>query len=227
MYSNKTLGVKDINRRVTNKKNTKLTYNQPLAKNPRNTQVRTNLALENKTEELSKHVGRKSYAELAIEKGVYQDIADTLQEFVRENPFYNQQELMEFMLSEYKEVFGQYKSKYAGNFFKILEKEDLWRDALAVGNVQVERAVLRNLHKRAVKGLREEIDNKGNIYEVGMSDRDAINYVRLLMDLDEYNRLKNTDIEPDSSETKKTIMIVDRNSSPDEIDEDEDGDVNE
>lgn len=195
MYSNKTLGVKDINRRVTNKKNTKLTYNQPLAKNPRNTQVRTALALDNKTDELEKQRGRKSYAELAIEKGVYQDIADTLQEFVRENPFYNQKELMEFMLSEYKEVFGQYKSKYAGNFFKILEKEDLWRDALAVGNVQVERAVLRNLHKRAVKGLREEIDNKGNIYEVGMSDRDAINYVRLLMDLDEYNRNKNTEID--------------------------------
>lgn len=194
MYSNKTIGVKDTKRRMTNKKNTKLTYNQPLAKNPKNTQVRTSLALEDKKDELSKQVGRKSYAELAIEKGVYQDIADTLQEYVRENPFYNQKELMEFMKSEYKEVFGDYKSKYAGNFFKILEKEELWRDALAIGNVQIERAVLRNLHKRAVKGLREEVDHKGNIYEVGMSDRDAINYIRLLHELDEYNRLNSSDL---------------------------------
>lgn len=187
------VGTQDKKRRMTNKKNTKLTYNQPLAKNPKNTQVRTNLALENKKDELDKQRGRKSYAELAIEKGVYQEIADTLQEWVRENPFYNQQELMEFMKSEYNEVFGDYKSKYAGNFYKIIEKEELWRDALSLGNVQIERAVLRNLHKRAVKGLREEVDHKGNIYEVGMSDRDAINYIRLLHELDEYNRLKNTD----------------------------------
>ena len=192
MSSNKSYGGID-KRRMTNKKNTKLTYNQPLAKNPRNTQVRTNLALENKTDELEKQRGRKSYAELAIEKGVYQDIADTLQEWVRENPFYNQQELMEFMISEFPEVFSGYKSKYAGNFYKIIEKEELWRDALSLGNVQIERAILRNLHKRAVKGLREEVDHKGNIYEVGMSDKDAINYIRLLHELDEYNRLKNTD----------------------------------
>jgi len=194
MSSNYT-GSYDKKRRMTNKKNTKLTYNQPLAKNPKNTQVRTALALEDKKEELEKQRGRKSYAEIAIEKGVYQEIADTLQEWVRENPFYNQKELMEFMQAEYSEVFGGYKSKYAGNFYKIIEKEELWKDALSLGNVQIERAVLRNLHKRAVKGLREEVDHKGNIYEVGMSDRDAINYIRLLHELDEYNRVNNSNIQ--------------------------------
>lgn len=177
--------------RVTNKKHTKLTYGQKLARPASRTGIRAELANSDKEEDkekLSHMTGRKSFQEIAIEQGVFDEITDAIVDFVIMNPFYSQLELMEFLKQEYNSVFGKSKTKYPQNFYKCIECVDEWREALASSLVDPKRAILRNLHKRAIKGLREEIDSSGKVYEVGMKDKDAMDYIRLLHDMEEWDK---------------------------------------
>jgi hypothetical protein len=198
--------------RITNKKHTKLTYGQELARPASRTGIRAELASSDKDEDKEKllHMtGRKSFEEIAIEQGVFDEITDAIVDFVIMNPFYSQLELMEYLKNNYNSVFGKSKTKYPQNFYKCIECVDKWREALASSLVDPKRAILRNLHKRAIKGLREEIDSSGKVYEIGMKDKDAMDYIRLLHDMEEWDKEKSGDTS-NSEETINTLNEIEK-----------------
>ena len=67
-----------------------------------------------------------------------------------------------------------------------------------------ELEILRNLSIRAYKGLREEVDDKGKIYEVGMSDRDAVMTVRLMHDVKQWEQ---EDKDKDNDKKKQELEL--------------------
>ena len=192
-YSTRKIGIKNVDarQRIINKKHTKLTYGERLAKPKTYTGIRVELAKSDNVEDkekLKKQRGRKSFAEIAIELGVFDEITDAIADWVLLNPFFNTRELMEFLMREFEQVFSDCKTKYPQNFYKNIERVDEWREALDTARIDVDRAVLRNLHKRAVKGLREEVDKDGKYYEIGMKDKDAMEYIRLLHDIKQWEK---------------------------------------
>ena len=160
-------------------------------KSKNNTGTRTNLALsddEKDKEKLKHQRGRRGYAEIAKQEGKYEEIADSLKVFIQKSPFYSQRELMTYLMSEFPTVFGSYKStKYPQNFYKNIIKEELWFSSLKITEKMTRRAILNAYYKRAVEGRREEIDHNGNIYEVGMPDRDAVNFMRFMHEANEWD----------------------------------------
>lgn len=200
------------NRRLVNKKNTKITVGQELSRNENNTQLRREMALNG--QDLTKTRGAKSYAEIAIQQGVYEDIGEFIKVFVESNPYFNQVELMQAVKENFPTVFKNYKSPYAGNFYKIIEKDPLWRESLQVSNVIIQRAVMRQLYKRASKGVERFKDSDGKYYEIGMKDKDAMDFVRLTMELEERAKAEIEKIEEkklaenkDKDSTEKSITF--------------------
>ena len=102
---------KTLNRRIVNKKNTKLTYGKRLNHPDSYKGVRAELVKSGDTEKLAHQRGRKSVEEIAREKGKFDDITDAITDFVIQNPFYNQKELMDFCMSRFGEVFKTSKTK--------------------------------------------------------------------------------------------------------------------
>ena len=194
-----------MNKRLRNKKHTKINKGENLVRDANNTQIRREKALAG--DDLSNTHGPKSYAEIAITQGLYDDIAEFIKLFVEGNPYFNQAEIMDAVKNEFPTVFGGYKSKYSTNFYKILEKDPLWCESLKVSNVLIQRAIMQTLYKRAVKGIETHQDDKGKYYEIGMKDRDMIEFVRLTAELEDRAR----------SQLDKAIVSSETSSTLDEI----------
>lgn len=144
---------------------------------------RTNIALSNdeeSKEKLKHQTGRPGFAEIAKKQGLYDDITNSLKEFIQVSPFYSQKELMNYLMAKFPSVFGSYNTKYPQNLYRSIARVDDWFNALKVTEKMTRRAILNAYYKRATAGRREETDSNGYIYEVGMQDKDAMNMVRLL-----------------------------------------------
>ena len=205
-YNYKNMSDKDIRQKVLNKQNMKLTYGQRLKGNVKNTGKRAELAKAGGAEALAKQRGRKSYAEKAVLQGVYDDITYTLEEFALQNPFWDESDLYNYMTVKFSSVFAGC-SKYPQNFFKLIDKEDAWHNALAKKSLyEVQKQVLKGLHTRAVKGVRELIDKDGKHYEIGMSDSNRMNYIRLLIELEMNKEMNENNSSSETAETFNKIM---------------------
>lgn len=161
----------------------KINTGNSLVTNPNKSNIRKEMALEGKTEELSHKTGRKSYAEKAIVLGVYDDISDFLFYLRESNPFVTNKVVRDSLVEAFPEVFGGC-SKYGQNLMKAIEAEEDWKNALNFNMNEVKNAVLQNLYQRAIKGVREEMDKDGRYYEIGMKDSDSIKFVQLLTELE-------------------------------------------
>lgn len=171
--------------RITNKRHTKMTYNQRLAHN----EV-VNVRLNSLQKTGTTKNGAKSFAERAVELNEFDNITDALFWWCAENPYFSQRELMDFLLSEFKEVFATCKTKYPQTFYKSIEKVDDWYEAMRASCVPSNKAILRLLYKEAV-------DSK-------MSHRDAMNLVRLMHDVESWKREEKID-NTVSEETASTL----------------------
>lgn len=204
MYERKKYEVNNVNKRIGNKKHTNSTYNQPLSRSNKCTGVRSELAKSGDKEKLKKTKGRKSFVEIAVEHNKYEEIGDCIKDFVRDNTFYSQKELKEYLIEQYPYIFGRSKTEFPQNFYKCIESDTYWSECLKVNQNESERAVLNNLDKRARRGLREEVDKDGKIYEVGMSDKAMMDYLKLLWQRE--NRLKEAD-EKDNDKKKQELEL--------------------
>lgn len=209
---------KDINKkqRIANKKHTKLTYGERLAVPNNYTGVRLELA-KTEPDKLEKQRGRKSFSEKAIELGVFDDITDSIEYFVICNPYFNQEELMKYLMSEFPDVFSNVKTKYPQNFYKNIERVDDWREALATPIKPMED-VLRNLHKYVVAGRREVVDHNGDLYEIGAKASDQINYIKLQLLLEDREKAEQAKEQEKETASNSGVIFT--------FDDNEDGDTN-
>ena len=122
MYERKKVEITNMNKRIGNKKKTNSTYNKPLSRSDKYTGARGQMA-KNNDDKLKKSKGRKSFVELAVEQGVYEEIGYCIQDFVTYNPYYSQKELMDYLIAQYPDVFGKSKTEYAQNFYKCIEAD--------------------------------------------------------------------------------------------------------
>ena len=211
-------GNSEINKkqRITNKKHTKLTYNERLSRSDNVTGIRAELA-RNDAEQLKKQRGRKSFEEKAVELGVFDDITASIEYFVIKNPYFSQQELMEHLINEFNNVFGECKTKYPQNFYKNIEHVDAWRNALAIP-VKPMVDVLRSMHRYAVAGRERVTDHNGDDYEIGATLNEQINYVKLLCLLEDREKAEQAKEQEKETSSNSGVIFT--------FDDNEDGDTN-
>ena len=184
--------------RITNKKHTKSTYNQRLVNTAKDTNIRLKLVQSENPEDkekLEKQRGRKSFAEIAVEQELFNDITDAIFWWCSENPYYSQKELMDFLISEFSSVFAGSKTKYPQSFYKNIEKVDAWFEALKTSNIPTNREILRLLYKDARDG--------------SMSHKDAMNFVRLMHDSKLWDKEDDVSVAI-SAETSSTLDEINR-----------------
>ena len=73
--------------------------------------------------------GRKSYAQIAIDQGLYELIEASIGDYSVKHPEASFKKLFEFIQPLYPSVFNEDMSKYPSNFQQIIEKDDGWRKA--------------------------------------------------------------------------------------------------
>jgi hypothetical protein len=194
MYSNKTLGVKDIScskkRTIpkfanAQKQRTRINvgYKPVNVKN----NYRINLAEQGDFETLKHSSGRKAYVEKARELGVYDEITEFLSELREENIYLSQQNIRDALVGAFPEVF-EGCSKYGQNLFKAVMSDENWGNALMLNKKFLKEVILGNTVQRALKGIREEVDKDGKFYEIGMKDSDTIKLIQVLDNLEQADK---------------------------------------
>lgn len=176
--------------RITNKRHTKLNYNQRIAH-----KETVNVRLNDLQEKGVTKNGKKSFAERAVELGEFDNITDALFWWCAENPYFSQRELMEFLLKEFKEVFASCKTKYPQTFYKSIEKVDAWYEAMRSSCVPSNQAILRLLYKECI--------------ESKMSHKDAMNLVRLMHDVEVWKKEENVDKQEENKENIVELVFED------------------